>query len=450
MKDNPLLWLFLLQLVFICLNAIFACAEIAVITMNDNKLAKLTAAGDKRAMRLTKLTEQPAGFLATIQVGITLVNLLSSAVATENFSDRLVAWFISVGINIPLSVVNILSVAIITVLLTYFTVLLGELIPKRLAMKKAEQIALGMSGLIYAVSKIFTPAVWLFTVSTNGLLRLLGVDPNSEEDENAEEEIRMILDAGKQKGTIQPDEQSMIQNIFEFDDISAGEIMTHRTEVSLLWVEETDEQWERTINESRHSIYPICEDNPDHIIGVLYTKDYLRLNNKAREHAMEKAVQCAYFVPESVRADVLFRNMKKSRNHFAVVVDEYGGMSGIVTMNDLLEQLVGDLDDDMSEPPEAPLIERIDSKTWRIQGTAPLDEVARQLGVLLPDEEHDTFGGLVFGILGTVPNDGSTPELEEYGLTIKVTKIQDRRLDSAIVCLSDAEKNDAKQLEKDS
>ncbi len=442
MEATPLLWLLLLQLVFICLNAIFACAEIAVITMNDNKLAKLSAAGDKRALLLTKLTEQPAGFLATIQVGITLVNLLSSAVATENFSDRLVNWFVAMGINIPASVINILSVAIITVLLTYFTVLLGELIPKRLAMKKAEQIALGMSGLIYTVSKIFTPAVWLFTVSTNGLLRLLGVDPNSEEDENAEEEIRMILDAGKQKGTIQPDEQDMIQNIFEFNDTSAGEIMTHRTEVSLLWLDETDEQWEQTINESRHSIYPICSDSPDNIVGVLYAKDYFRLKSKACDEVMKSAMQPAYFIPESVRANVLFRNMKKTRNHFAVVVDEYGGMSGIITMNDLLEELVGDLEDDISMPEEKPLIERIDSRTWRIQGAAPLDEVIKQLGVLLPDEEYDTFGGLVFGLLGTIPSDGSTPELEEYGLTIKVTKIKDRRMDCAVVCLSNAEPND--------
>jgi putative hemolysin len=407
--------------------------------MNDNKLAKLSAAGDKRALRLTKLTEQPAGFLATIQVGITLVNLLSSAVATENFSDRLVEWFVSIGVNIPGSVINVLSVALITVVLTYFTVLLGELIPKRLAMKKAEQIALGMSGLIYTVSKIFTPAIWLFTVSTNGLLRLLGVDPNSEDEENAEEEIRMILDAGKQKGTIQPDEQDMIQNIFEFDDTSAGEIMTHRTEVSLLWLDETDEQWEQTINESRHSIYPICSDSPDKIVGVLYAKDYLRLKNKVRGEVMKNAVQPAYFIPESVRADVLFRNMKKSRNHFAVVVDEYGGMSGIITMNDLLEELVGDLEDDISVPAEAPMIERIDSKTWRIQGTAPLDEVSKQLDALLPNDEYDTFGGLVFGLLGTIPSDGSTPELEEYGLTIKVTKIKDHRLESAVVCSSDAE-----------
>jgi len=442
LDDYPLFWLLLLQLVFICLNAIFACAEIAVISMNDNKLAKLSASGDKRAMRLTKLTEQPSGFLATIQVGITLVNLLSSAVATENFSDRLAAWLAGIKINIPLSIINILSVAIITILLTYFTVLLGELIPKRLAMKKAEQIALSMSGLIYVVSRIFTPAVWLFTVSTNGLLRLLGVDPNSENEENAEEEILMILDAGKQKGTIQPEEENMIQNIFEFDDISAGEIMTHRTEVSLLWLDETDEQWEKTIYESRHSIYPVCSNSPDNIIGVLYAKDYFRLKSKTREEVMKKAVHPAYFVPETVRADVLFRNMKKSRNHFAVVVDEYGGMSGIITMNDLLEELVGDLDDDVSMPAETPPIERIDSKTWRIKGTAPLDEVSKQLGVLLPEDDYETFGGLVFGLLGNVPCDGSTPEIEEYGLNIKVKKIKDRRLESAVVCLSDVKKPD--------
>lgn len=434
-----MLWLFLLQFIFILLNAVFAAAEIAVITMNDNKLAKLAASGDKRAIRLAKLTEQPARFLATIQVGITLVSLLSSAVAAQNFSDRLTNGLLNLGLQVPVSVVSAVSVALITIVLTYFTVLLGELIPKRIAMKKAEPFALGMSRLIYALSQVFAPVVWFFTWSANNLLRLFGIDPNSEEDENAEEEIRMLLDAGKEKGTIQPEEQDMIQNIFEFDDISAGEIMTHRTEVSLLWMDETDEQWANTVNESRHSIYPICSESPDNIVGVLYAKDYLRLADKSREEVMQKAVQGAYFVPETVRADLLFRNMKKTRNHFAVVVDEYGGMSGIVTMSDLLEQLVGDLDDDITTPKEAPPIERIDSKTWRIQGTAPLDEVSIQLGIPLPEEEYDTFGGLVFGLLGTVPSDGSTPELEEYGMIIKIKKIKERRLESALVCLMEKE-----------
>ena len=271
---------------------------------------------------------------------------------------------------------------------------------------------------------------------------MIGIDPNSQEDENAEEEIRMILDAGKEKGTIQPDEQSMIQNIFEFDDISADQIMTHRTEVSLLWLEETDEQWDQTIKESRHSIYPICSESPDDVVGVLYAKDYLRLENKVRSEIMDKAVKPAYFVPETVRADVLFRNMKKSRNHFAIVVDEYGGMGGIITMSDLLEQLVGDLDDDVTMPREAPPIERIDSKTWRIQGCAQLDDVSKQLGIMLPEDEYDTFGGLVFGLLGIVPSDGSTPELEEYGMLIKVTNITERRLESAVVYLLESDKSE--------
>ncbi|NLY31108.1 MAG: HlyC/CorC family transporter [Firmicutes bacterium] len=437
MTDSPLLWLLLLQFTFILLNAVFASAEIAVLTLNKNRLIQLSSSGDKRALLLTELTEQPASFLATIQVGITLINLLSSAVATANFSDRLVDWLVSIGLNAPPLLVNILSVGGITLLLTYFTVLLGELIPKRLAMERAEKIALRMSRLIYLVARIFTPAVWLFTVSTNGLLRLMGIDPNSEQDGSAEEEIRLILDAAKEKGTLPPSERSMIHNIFEFDDISAEEIMTHRVEVSILWLDETDEQWEQTITETRYSAYPVCDESPDHVVGVLKAKDYLRLKDRSRENVMKNAVQPAFFIPESVRADVLFRNMQKTKNHFAVVVDDYGGMSGIITMNDLLEQLVGDLDDDRSAPRELPPIERIDSQTWRIRGIAPLDDVAAHLGVELPHEDYDTFGGFVFGLLGTVPNDGSTPELDAYGLTIKVTKIRKRRLETAVVCLSE-------------
>ena len=435
--DTPLLWLILLQFVFIALNAIFACAEIAVISMNDNRLAQLTAEGDKRAVRLSRLTAQPAGFLATIQVGITLVNLLSSAVATENFSDRLVSWLLGFGVAVPRGVVQALSMAVITIVLTYFTVLLGELIPKRLAMKKAEAIALGMSGLIYAVSKVFAPVVWLFTGSTSGLLRLMGVDPNSTEEGDPEEEIRLLLAAGQQQGTIQPEEQSMIQNIFEFDDISAEDIMTHRTEVTMLWLDESDQQWEQTINESRHTVYPICDETPDKIVGVLDSEDYLRLKDKSRKSVMLHAVKPAYFVPESVRADVLFQNMKKTRTYFAVVVDEYGGMSGVLTITDLLEQLVGDLDEDTSLPQELPAIQKLDSRTWRIRGNAPLEEVAAQLGVSLPLEDYDTFSGFVFNLLGMVPSDGSTPEVEDYGLTIKITQIKGHRLESAVVCLSD-------------
>ncbi|HEX3023389.1 MAG TPA: CNNM domain-containing protein, partial [Lachnospiraceae bacterium] len=246
MFSDPLIWQIILQIILIALNAIFACAEIAVISMNDNKLAKLASQGDKRALRLTALTSQPARFLATIQVAITLSGFMGSAFAADNFSDRLVSGLVNMGVTIPESTLNSISVIIITLILSYFTLVFGELVPKRVAMKKAEKLALGMSALVSSISRIFAPIVWLLTTSTNGLLRLLGIDPNEEDEEVTEEEIRMMVDAGSEKGTIDNDEKELIQNVFEFDDLTVEEICTHRTEVSLLWMDESMEQWENT------------------------------------------------------------------------------------------------------------------------------------------------------------------------------------------------------------
>lgn len=432
---DPIIWPLILQLVLILINAVFACAEIAIISLNDNKLAKLTAAGDKRAIKLTKLTQQPARFLSTIQVGITLAGFLASAFAADNFSDRLTNWLINMGVKIPSATLDTIAVVLITLTLSYFTLVLGELVPKRVAMRHSEKLALAMASLIYGISVVFGPIVWLLTVSTNTILRFIGIDPDAEDEEITEEEIRMMVDAGSEKGAISHSEKYMIQNIFEFDDKTAGEIMTHRTEVSVLWLDESLEQWEKTITESRHSIYPVCDESTDNIIGILKVKDYFRIKERTRENILEMAVKPAYFVPETVRTDVLFQNMKNTRNHFAIVLDEYGGMNGIITMNDLLEQLVGDLKDDDSIPDESPLIERIDSQTWKVQGTTPLEMVSEQLGVKLPEDEYETFGGFIFGLLGTIPEDGSTPELSEYGLNIKVTEIKGHRLEKALVCV---------------
>ncbi len=422
----------LVQLLLIILNAIFACAEIAVISMNDNKLAKMTAAGDKRAVRLTKLTEQPARFLATIQVGITFAGFLASAFAADSFSDILVKALTDAGITIAASTLNTIAVIVITVVLSYFMLVLGELVPKRVAMRNAEKLALGMSGLIFAISKIFAPLVFLLTSSTNGVLRLLGIDPHAEDDEITEEEIRMMVDEGSEKGAINNTEKEMIQNIFEFDNKTAGDVMTHRTDVNLLWLDEDEEQWEQIITESRNSVYPVCDESADNIIGILNVKDYFRVKEKTRDNIL-KILKPAYFVPETVRTDVLFRNMKSSRNHFAVVLDEYGGMNGIITMNDLLEQLVGDLEDDASIPDEPPVLERMDAQTWKINGAAPLDTVSKELGVILPEEDYETFGGFVFSLLGFIPDDGSTPELEAFGLKIQIVEIKDHCLEKSVV-----------------
>ncbi len=426
-------WYMLLQLFLIALNALFACAEIAIISMNDNRLAKLTAAGDKRAVRLTKLTGHPARFLATIQVGITLAGFLASAFAASHFADGFAGWLITV-MPMPAATLHTLSVILITLILSFFTLVLGELVPKRIGMRKAESIALAMSGLVYFISKLFAPVVWLLSASTNGILRLLGIDPHAEDSAVTEEEIRMLVDEGSEKGVIDASEKEMIQNVFEFNDKIAAEVMTHRKDVALLWLDQSDEQWADIISTtSRHSLYPVCDQSSDNVLGILNTKNYFRLDDRSRDNVMEKAVRSAYFVPETVRADVLFRNMQKSRDHFAVVLDEYGGMQGIITMNDLLEEIVGELEDDNSIPVDPPLIEKIDAKSFKVQGHAPLYMVSKRVGVLLPEDEYDTFGGMVFGLLGYVPRDGSTPELESFGLSIKVTDIRTHQLKEAIV-----------------
>lgn len=432
--DSP--WLLLLvQVILIGFNAIFACTEIAVVSFNTNKLEKLSSEGNKKAVKLSKVTAQPARFLATIQIAITLSGFLGSAFAAENFSDIIVEFLVDLGVKIPVGTLNTVSVVLITLILSYFTLIFGELVPKRVAMKNSEKVALGMANLIYFISKLFSPIVSLLTVSTNAVLKLLGIDPNSEDEEVSEEDIKMMVDAGHEKGTIDNDEKEFIQNVFEFDNITAGELATHRTEVSLLWLEETQEQWKNTIYDSRHTYYPICDETVDNVVGILNAKDYFRLEDRSRQSVMENAVKPAYFVPESVKADVLFKNMKSTKNTFAVVLDEYGGMIGIITMTDIIGQLVGDIDNENDDEEEEIPIKSIDSQTWKILGSADVKDVEEALNVSLSDEdEYDTFNGFVFGSLGSVPDDGSTFEFEAAGLSVKVTNIEDHQVVSALVC----------------
>lgn len=430
--ENNVIGQVLLQVILIALNAVFACAEIAVISMNDNKLAQMAANGDKRAMRLARLTSQPARFLATIQVAITLSGFLGSAFAAENFSGMLVDSLISMGVTVPAATLDAVSVVVITLILSYFTLVFGELVPKRIAMKKAESLALGMSAMITFISKLFAPIVWALTGSTNLILRLFGIDPNAEDDAVSEEEIRMMVDVGSQKGVIDTQEREFIENVFMFDDLPVGDFATHRTEMTILWLDETPEQWAKTIHESSHSLYPVCDENIDSVVGILNAKDYFRLEEKTRESIMEKAVKPAFFVPETIFADNLFKQMKATRNRLAVVMDEYGGVMGIVTINDLLEQLVGDLDED--EPNEEPEIEAIDSGTWKIRGCAPLDEVSDALKMPLPVDENETFSGFVFAQYGSIPQDGQVFEVDAWGLHVKALEIKDHRLEKSIVC----------------
>lgn len=423
--------LIILQIVLIALNAIFACAEIAVLSINETKLERMAEQGNKRAKRLFKLTREPAKFLATIQVAITLSGFLGSAFAADSFSEPLVNWVISLGVTgIPAATLDSIAVVVITLILSYFTLVFGELVPKRVAMKRAEQLGLGISGLISGISKIFKPIVWFLSVSTNGVLRLLGIDPNEADEQVNEEEILMMVDAGSEKGAIDEQEKEFIQNIFEFDDLTADEIAVHRTEVTILWMEDDMDQWAATIHDSRHTLYPVCQDSADNVIGILNAKDYFRLDDKSRETVMREAVRDPYFVPATIKADVLFRNMKKTRNIMAIVLDEYGGMVGIITINDLIEQLVGDLGEDTAEEEAAePHIEQIDENTWALIGNVELLEIEQTLEVDIGLEEVDTFTGLVFGALDMIPSDGEQNiELDFKGLHIKIERVEDHQI----------------------
>ena len=350
--DSTLVWQLVLQVVLIALNAIFACAEIAVISVKDVRIEQLSAEGNKAAIKLGKLTEQPERFLSTIQIAITLSGYLGSAAAATNFAGLITNAVISLGVGISPSIINSVAVVLVTLILSYFTLVFGELVPKRLAMKNPEGISLKLAGMLYAISKAFKPIVSLLSVSVNGVLRMLGVDPNSEDDEYSEEEIRMMAIAGSQKGSIGEEENEFIQNLFEFDDQSAEHFCTHRTQMSVLWADEGTEEWEAEIFKSRHSFYPICQDTTDKIIGVLDIKDYFALPERSAQKALETCVKPAYFVPDSIKADVLLERMRRLRKKLAVVCDEYGGVTGIVTINDLLELLVGDLEGD-EEPKNA-------------------------------------------------------------------------------------------------
>ena len=430
-----MLSLIILQVVLIALNAIFACAEIAVLSINETKLERMAEEGNKKAKRLFRLTREPAKFLATIQVAITLSGFLGSAFAADSFSEPLVDWLIGLGVGISPATLDAIAVVVITLILSYFTLIFGELVPKRVAMKRSEQLALGISGLISGISFLFKPIVWFLSLSTNAVLRLIGIDPNEAEEEVSEEEIRMMVDAGSEKGTIDQDEKEFIQNVFEFDDLTAAEVATHRTDITILWMEDDMDVWAQTIHESRFTLYPVCEESSDNVLGILNAKDYFRLEDKSRETVMTEAVRPAYFVPATIKADILFRNMRQSRNSLAVVLDEYGGVEGIVTLNDLVEQLVGDLNEETpEEQAEQPRIEQLGENTWAIHGNIELHDMEEAMNVHIGQEEVGTFTGLVFDALGMVPGDGEQDiELEAGGLQIRVTRVEEHQIAEATV-----------------
>ena len=434
MENGPIWSSLLLQVILIAINAFFASAEIAILSINENKLRFLADEGDKKAAYLLKMREKPEGFLSTIQGGITLAGFLASAFAASTFAGPLTNWLkYGLGWKISASTLNTVCVIVITVILSFFTLVFGELVPKRVAMKRTDKVVRRAVPVLRFMAAVVKPLVWLLSVSTNLVLRMFGIDPKDDGESVTEEEIRMMVDIGEEEGTIEADEREMIENIFEFNNQSAEDVMIHRTDVAAVWINDTPEEILQLIRTSGFSRFPVYDEDIDNIIGIVNTRDFLLNAQLEHPRTLKQIMRPAYFVPESVRTDILFRNMQKEKVHFAVVVDEYGGTSGIVTMEDLLEEIVGNIYDE-SDKAEDLQIEKRGENLWRISGTAELEEIAKALEIDLPEtDEFDTLGGLIYSQMTNIPQDGSHPVVDVWGLHIEVEEIQERRVDWAMV-----------------
>ncbi len=435
----------LLQLFLIGLNAIFAAAETAFLSINSAKLEKIAEEGKKKVKkkvkRLEKFTSDSSKFLSTIQVAITLAGFLGSAFAADSFAEPLSKLIVQIPFIASTGVIwqqiEPVCVILVTLLLSFFSIIFGELVPKKLAIRNAEKYSLAICGFIRVFAIIFSVFVWILTKTTNGVLRLFGVNPHEEEEAASEEEIRIMLDSSSEAGAIDTMENEMIQNIFEFDDILISEVCTHRRNVKMVYRDDSLDEWKKVISGSRHGYYPICGEDADDIVGVLNIKKFFRAECKNTADAMRVAGEKPYFVPENMKADVLFSNMKETRNYFAIVVDEYGGTNGVITIHDLLELLVGDMDekDEVVVKPIECLNE--ETREWKILGSASLTELAETWGITFDTEDCDTFGGYIFGILGEIPDDGSTLDLETDDLVIKVESVVDHRIESTLVTVKE-------------
>jgi putative hemolysin len=410
----------LLQIILIALNAFFAATEIAVISLNEKKVRALAEDGNKKAVKMLKIIEEPTQFLSTIQIGITLAGFLGSAFAADNFAEVLSAA-ISKAFNLSADntkIINTVAVVLVTLILSYFTLIFGELVPKRIAMKHKEKLANSVCGIISFLAAVLKPIIWFLTVSTNAVLRLVGIDPNEKEEPVSEEDIVLMLDAGADEGSLDHDDIEYIKNVFKLDKMTAEDVMTPRKSVISISYDASDKEILEIIEEESYSRIPVYEDNPDKIIGILHACDYLLKRNE-KNFDLKSILHTPVFVPETVSLDVLFKDMQTDHNHLAVVVNEYGETSGIVTMEDILEEIVGEIWDERDE--EIDEFKKIGDNTYKVLCTASLEDF-REYFKLEDEEELDvsTVNGWITEITGIIPEVNYS--FDYKNLTVTITK----------------------------
>lgn len=439
----------LIQLLLILLNAFFASMEMAVVSLNQTKLKVKIEEGDKKAEKLLKYVESPAQFLSTIQVGITLAGFLGSAFAADALSEPLVNLFRSWGlVAFTDATLNTIAVIIITIILSFFTLIFGELVPKRIAQQMPYKWAKTFVGFIGVLTKMMTPIIWLLSGTTNLVLRILHLKTTNNGDSVSEADIRMMVDVGGEKGTIEEDELEMIQNIFDFNDISVSEIMTRKSDVVAFSSNDSDEEILAGIKESGNSRFPIYkEDDDNDVLGILNSREFLLNLSEGKPKTVAEMLRPAYFIPESIKADKLFNDMQMKKVHIAIVIDEYGDNAGIITLEDLLEEIVGNIYDEY-DPQENPEIEKIGDNLWKVSGSMDIEELADELNIEIPeDRDYDTVGGLVLSCLNEIPKDGDCLTVESHNLHVEVTKVEERRIVEANISILPEE--DEKKKDRD-
>ncbi|MBF7096357.1 hemolysin family protein [Alkalibacter mobilis] len=417
----------LLLFALIGVNAFFAASEIALITLNDNKIKTQAGEGDKKSKKLLDLLSEPGRFLATIQVGITLAGFLASASASQSFADDLAKFAIKIGVPLPQSLLGGIAVVIITLILSYFTLVLGELVPKRLAMQHAEKISNIAVGPLTLISKLTAPIVTFLNSSTNFFIRLTGSNPNDGEEELTEEEIRMMIDVGEEKGAIMGIEKELINNIFEFNDKVASDIMTHRTEIVAFDLATDKREIFKIFADRKYTRMPVYDEVIDHIVGILHIKDILGLiHDEEGDFELTKLMKKPVFVPESKPLDELFREMQRGKVHMVVVIDEYGGTAGIVTIEDLIEEIVGNIFDEYDEMEFE--YQKISDNIHYFNGGIDLDKVAYIMQIDLPSKDYDTLSGYLIGVLGKIPRNGEVFEIKRDGVIYRIKKVERKRI----------------------
>lgn len=423
----------ILQVLLIFVNAVFAGTEIAVISLNAIQLKKETDDGDKKAAKLLKLVENQSSFLSTIQISITLAGFLGAAFSADVLSEHLVDWLQSLGCPGSKALLNTLSVIFITIVISFFTLIFGELVPKRIAQQKSEGWSRAVVGIVSALQTFFKPIVKLLSFCTNLVLKLFRLKTDGADEEVTEEDIRLMVDASGESGSIEEDEKEWIQNVFEFNDTPVDEIMTRDQDA--LWIQKdaSSEEILALIKDSGYSRFPVYGEDHDDVKGILIAREFLLNMNSPEPRSLDELIRKAYLVPDSIHADRLFADMQAKKVHLAIVIDEYGSVAGIITMEDLIEEIVGNIYDEFDDVEEEE-ITKLDDGKWSISGDSLIDDVNEETSLDIPtSEDYDTVGGFVMSNLSTIPEDGKEFDIEAGDLHIHVLKVEDKRIQRVIV-----------------